>query len=133
MLVEIKAPKVDIGKKQVDQIQRYADVIMESPEFDAVDTQWDLFVVSADVKPEVQRRRESADRPFGMYDNVGNVRVWVFRWSEIITRAREELQLVRQHLVRKKADLNLDYWRKEFPEITQSIKSRQERVLTVHK
>jgi hypothetical protein len=133
LLVEIKAPNVPVGKNEIDQIQRYADVIVESSEFDTTSTEWDLFLISADIRAEVDRRRSAADRPFGMLDNVANLRIWVFKWSEIISRARDELRLVREHLKRKATELNLEYWRQEFPEIMEEIQERQEKaILRLH-
>jgi hypothetical protein len=125
LLVEIKAPGVPIGKKEIDQIEKYAQFILKSAEFDHSSAEWDLFLVSANIEPDVEWKRESPDRPDGMIAHVKNVRVWVFRWSEIIERARDELRFVREHLERKSKELDLDYWSEEFPEIVEEIKDRQ--------
>jgi hypothetical protein len=44
--------------------------------------------------------------------------VWAFEWSEIISNAKNEMQLVREHLQRKSSELTVsDYLQKNFPEI----------------
>jgi hypothetical protein len=50
--------------------------------------------------------------------------VWAFEWSEMITRAREELQLVRDHLQKKSKELTVsDYLKENFPEILENLKN----------
>ncbi|MDQ2977531.1 MAG: ATP-binding protein [Acidobacteriota bacterium] len=118
VLTEIKAPTVHLGKKEREQIRRYAETILESSEFDTISTRWDLFLVSAKVSGEIQRDREQKDKPVGCLWEWENMTVWAFQWSEIIARAREEMHLVRQHLQRKSEELSVsEYLRKNFPDI----------------
>ena len=47
---------------------------------------------------------------------------WALEWSEIETRAREEMQLVRDHLKLKSEELTVsDYLRENFPEILATL------------
>jgi hypothetical protein len=51
--------------------------------------------------------------------------VSAFKWSEIITRATEEMQLVRDHLKRKSEELTVsDYLRQDFPEILETLSTQ---------
>lgn len=122
LLVEIKAPSVSVGAKERDQIRKYAEVILNSSEFDKSSTRWDLFIVSSKVSHEISRDREQKDKDIGCLWEWDNMAVWAFEWSEIITRAKEEMQLVRNHLKLKTDELSIsDYLRKNFPEILGSI------------
>jgi hypothetical protein len=118
VLVELKAPGVKLGRKEVEQIRKYAEIILESSEFDKTATRWDLFLVSAHATSEIKRDREQKDKPHGCLWDWPNMTVWAFEWSEIISNARNEMQLVREHLQRKSSELTIsDYLQKNFPEI----------------
>lgn len=126
VLVELKAPKVSIGPKEVQQVRKYADVILDSHDFDKSTTRWDLYVVSAKVNHEVERDRHLKDKPHGCVWEWPEMTVWAFEWSELITRAREELQLVRDHLQRKSKELSVSgYLRENFPEILAELEEKQ--------
>jgi len=125
LLVERKAPSVSLAKKERDQVRRYADTILESSEFDKTSTHWDIYLVSSEVQKEIERDRNQKDRPHGCLCAWDNMSVWAFEWSEIITRAREEMQLVRDHLKRKSEELTVsDYLRQNFPEILETLSTQ---------
>ena len=118
LLVEIKAPKIPLGTKERDQIRRYAKTIRNSHEFDKSTTCWDLFLVSARSTDEIDDDRNQLNRLHGCLDEWDNMRVWAFEWSELISVAREEMQLVREHLQRTSEELSVsNYLRENFPEI----------------
>lgn len=118
LLVEIKAPSVPLGRKERDQIRRYAETILDSDEFDKTSTRWDLFLVSGRATKEIERDRTQKDAPHGRLYSWENMDVWAFEWCEIENRAREEMQLVRDHLKRKSEELTISgYLQENFPEI----------------
>jgi hypothetical protein len=118
LLVEIKAPKVYLGAKERDQIRKYAKTIRDSHEFDKTSTYWDLFLVSAKCTDEIEDDRNQKNRQHGCLDEWDEMRVWAFEWSELISNAREEMQLVREHLQRTSEELSVsDYLRENFPDI----------------
>jgi hypothetical protein len=118
LLVEIKAPSVSLGTKEREQIRRYAQRIKDSKELDKRSTRWDLFLVSAKVSEEIQEDRHQKSTPHGCLWEWDNMTVWAFEWNEIIAQAREELQLVREHLKTKSSELSVsDYLREEYPQI----------------
>jgi hypothetical protein len=122
LLVEIKAPRVSIGKRERDQIRRYADTILDSQEFDKTTTKWNLYVVSGKVTDEIERDRNQKDLPHGVLWNWDDMTVWAFQWSELVTRARDEMKLVKDNLERKSRQLSVsEALRKEFPDILNSL------------
>lgn len=125
LVVEIKAPKVDVGSKERDQIRRYAEIIQNSAEFDKRSVHWDLYVVSADIKNEIEWDRNQSNRPRGVLYDWQNMTVRALKWSEIITAAREELRMVRDHLQSKSRELSVsEYLRTNFPEILASLEMK---------
>jgi hypothetical protein len=122
VLVELKAPSVSLGRTQVEQIRRYADTILDSPQFDKTSTRWDLFLISTKATGEIDRDRRQKNQPHGCLWLWDNMTVWAFSWSEIITKAKEEMQLVREHLRKKSEELTVsDYLRQNFPEVLDSL------------
>jgi len=125
LLVEIKAPKVKVGTKEVGQIRRYAEVIRKSPQFDHAGIQWHLYVISSDLSASVDEDRQQGGRAHGILYTWENMTVWAFRWSEVIKRSREELTLVTKHLERKSKELSLsDFLQDNFPDVLQSLSTR---------
>jgi hypothetical protein len=122
LLVELKAPNVGLGRKEVEQIRRYADTVLESHEFDKTSTRWDIFLVSSRCSKEIERDRNQKDKPHGVLYEWDNMTLWALEWSEIITNARSEMQLVREHLKRKSEELTIsDYLKENFPEILENM------------
>jgi hypothetical protein len=113
--VELKRPTVKIGSDEVQQLVKYANTVVQSAQFDQSRTQWDLFLVSSEIKPDVQLQRNQVGRPLGCILQTVGLRCWVFSWGEIIHKAKEEMRLVREHLQLKSLELSSsDYLKREF-------------------
>lgn len=118
LLVELKAPRVDIGTKEIAQIKKYGNIISKSKEFSTDSVHWDLFLISADVSDDVDSDRKQKDRPLGLITHSDNMKIWVFKWSEVIQKSKEEMRLVKEHLKLKAQELSVaDYIKEEFPYI----------------
>jgi hypothetical protein len=124
LLVELKAPSVNIGLKEHDQIYKYARTILNSSQFDKTSTQWDLFLVSSKASEDISLLRQQKDKPHGCTYEGENMTIWAFEWSEIISKAREEMQLVKDHLQKKSTELTVsEFLRDSFPDILESLKN----------
>jgi hypothetical protein len=88
LLVELKAPNVPLGRKEIEQVRRYADVISDSSEFDKTSTSWDIFLVSAKASKSVQRDRGQKGLEYGVLWQWETMTVHAFEWSEIIVSFR---------------------------------------------
>jgi hypothetical protein len=125
LLVEIKAPAVSLGRKERDQIRRYADTILKSSEFDKSNTHWDIFLVSARCTEEIEMDRNQKDSPHGCLWQWDRMSVWAFEWSEIITTAKDEMVLVREHLRRKSDELSISqYLAENFPDVLAALSQK---------
>jgi hypothetical protein len=122
LLVELKAPRVSLGLEQIAQGKRYATTVAGSPKFDTQTADWTINVASSKATAEAEAERSQQDREYGLVFKHRNVSVYAFTWAEIIDRARQELQLVRDHLVSKSRELSVsDYLRSNFPEVLSRI------------
>jgi hypothetical protein len=128
LLVELKAPSVKLGWKEHEQAIRYAQTVMNSPQFDKTMTSWDVFLVSSEIKPELDVQRRQKNKAHGCVGEYENVTVWVLTWGEIIQRARTEMALVRAHLEQKSKELSVsEYLQKNFPEVMKRVPGQASR------
>jgi hypothetical protein len=100
LVVELKAPSVRLGHKEVAQIRDYAAAIAEDSQFDKETTTWDFWVVSTEMSDAVRRQSTQRNRAAGILDDYGelNVRIWAKTWGQIIGDARHRLKFVRSQL-----------------------------------
>jgi hypothetical protein len=118
LLVELKRPSVDVGLHERNQLERYANVILDSGEFSGDRTHFDLFVISAQVAPEVKRSISQPGLPPGCFQKTERARLFVRTWGDVIESARSELHLVRDRLHQKSLEMAVpEYFDKMFPHV----------------
>lgn len=98
ILVELKRPSLDIGRKELDQVEDYLNAIRDLDDFKRTDTSWNFFVISGSHKDEIEARVNPADRPKGLFLDGTNFKVWVKTWSEIIRENEARLKFVNDEL-----------------------------------
>jgi hypothetical protein len=100
LVVELKAPAVKLGHRELAQIRDYATAVANDMQFDKDRTWWDFWVVSTDIADAVRQQTVQRDRPVGLIDEYAdvNVRIWAKTWGQIIEDARHRLKFVRRQL-----------------------------------
>ncbi|GAA5130164.1 ATP-binding protein [Pseudonocardia adelaidensis] len=99
LIVELKAPRVKIGQKEVGQIKEYAEAVVSDPQFDERGVSWDFWVVSTELSSVVRQDAESPKTPPGCVSEWENgVRIWARTWSEIIDECESRLHYYRDCL-----------------------------------
>jgi hypothetical protein len=89
VVLELKHPNVNIGRKEMNQIDDYLGVILKQPEFNASNMHWTFFLVGKryDTSGAVERAMATAanhgEKHLIQKDPSSNVRVYVKKWSEI--------------------------------------------------
>ena len=118
LLVEIKRPKVDVGIEERNQLERYANVILDSGEFAGDRNHFDFFVVSSNIAAGVRRSLAQPQLPAGCFQQLDRARLFARTWGEIIESARAELHLVREHLRLRSLEMAApEYFAKMFPHV----------------
>jgi hypothetical protein len=100
LVVELKAPKVRIGKNETSQVLSYAFAVIEDERFQSLSARWTFWLISNDMDGFARNQIKSANRPRGVLwesDDSRN-RVWVKTWSEIIGDAKARLEVFQQEL-----------------------------------
>lgn len=101
LVVELKAPKVKVGDKELQQIKSYALAVVEDAQFADVRAEWDFWLVTSEMSKVLRAEARQAGRPRGciwdLKENEYTVRVWVKTWSEVIDESKGRLQYFKEH------------------------------------
>ncbi|MGC5033957.1 hypothetical protein [Micromonospora sp. DT229] len=96
LVVELKAPHVTVGHKEINQIEDYALAVVTDSQFADVRVEWDFWLVTTDMTEVAKAKAQSSDRPpgcIGQYQQgAASVRVWLRSWAQIIDSCRERLK-----------------------------------------
>ncbi len=100
LVIELKAPRVELGHRELDQVRDYAQSVANDSQFDTQTTHWDFWVISGDMRDVVKRQANQRGRAAGLLDDWqdGNVRIWARTWAQVIQDARHRLTFVRGRL-----------------------------------
>jgi len=96
MVVELKAPRCAIGRKELQQIDEYAFTVESYPGLPKENTQYKLLLISSKLtaytKSKMRSARERYHQPF-LYDRKPdkNIEVYVMEWSELIELNKRKL------------------------------------------
>lgn len=96
LVVELKAPKVKVNRKEIQQIEDYAKSIIKDERFKSVNTTWVFWVISDDYGEDASFRME-ADSDGRIYDK-NNVSIWVKTWAQVLDENRSRLQFFQEKL-----------------------------------
>ncbi len=119
LVVELKAPRVNIGMTEIGQVKSYAHAVAEDPRFADTKTRWQFWVVSTDVAKDGDRERKQRDRPFGLVYEAEDIdmQVWVKTWGEVIEDAEHRMKFFQRALnVQATHDDGVGYLRKRHAE-----------------
>jgi hypothetical protein len=96
MVVELKAPKVKISKKEISQVELYANQILTKTEF-SKDNTYKVIIISSHLSDYAETDLKNIERPdpknkfcYKQY-NKGKVEVWIMTWMDIINMNRKKL------------------------------------------
>lgn len=104
LIVELKAPDIILGRKELDQVEDYANVILKKPVFATDRASWDLILVGRDYEDVVENRFTEGTRSQGLVlsppakSGKPTVRVFVRRWRDILDENRTRLRFMTSNL-----------------------------------
>jgi len=101
LVVELKAPKVKVTGKELEQIKSYALAVSEDSQFADVRVEWDFWLVTSEMNRMVRAETRQKDKPRGcawdLSEGEASIRVWVKTWSDLIEESKGRLQYFREH------------------------------------
>ncbi len=101
LVIELKAPKVVIGKKEIDQIESYAFAVSNDERFRSLNTKWDFWIISNDYDDYAELKLENDSFEYGVIYKTSkkrNVTIWLKTWSELIAENKHRLEFIRDKL-----------------------------------
>jgi Histidine kinase-, DNA gyrase B-, and HSP90-like ATPase len=97
LVVELKRPSINLGKKEISQIRDYAYAVECDDRFDTNTTQWTFLLVGNNLDDYAQSECRSVDRKFG-HIRSGRVNIWVRPWADLLAEAKWRYDFFRKRL-----------------------------------
>ena len=110
IVVELKSPTIHLGQKEYLQVSNYMSVIMEQPEFNGENINWEFYLVgnrfdeSKFIDNQIKNAQAHGERSLVM--KVDRFKFYVKKWSEIFAEFElrhefldQKLQLEREKLI----------------------------------
>ena len=98
LVVELKAPRVRIGKDEVNQIEEYAFSVMDDERFKRNNVRWTFWVISDDMDGFAEKRILDQEQQHGTIYRKGNCVIAIKSWSQVIEDNKARLQFFQEKL-----------------------------------
>jgi hypothetical protein len=92
LVVELKAPKVPIGRNEIAQVEGYVGAITKDSRFDTNTTKWHFWALSRQVDEDVLRIRQIQHADPGVIIQQDNLVVIVRTWAQVIAENRARMK-----------------------------------------
>lgn len=125
MIVELKAPSCAISNKEIQQIERYRDDILDSSAYPKNKVSYKLLLISSKINKPTRRRLEGTgtwrnpDDPFLYsltHEQGSEIKVYVMEWIDLIEMNRKKLEYLSESLPVKPEDVGEKFAR-EYPKL----------------
>lgn len=120
LIIELKRPTVDIGSKELAQVESYAFAVAEDERFNGLDTRWTFWVISNGMDEHAKRRARQANMQPGLVHQSEDKRItiWAKTWSEVLQTNRHRLKLFQQSLeINANREGSLEFLRETYANI----------------
>jgi hypothetical protein len=104
LVVELKAPDITLGRKELLQIEDYANAVLENKAFATDKVDWDFILTGTDYDSSVENRFTEETQALGQVlappakSGRPCVRVYVRRWRDILDENRRRLAFMTSNL-----------------------------------
>lgn len=126
LVIELKAPKVPIGQKEIAQIESYAFAVSADERFRNINTKWTFCVISNSLSDYAKKKTKQTAYSHGVIhrsnDDGVDITIVVKTWSEIFQECKHRIQFIKDKL-----DLNigseqgLEHLRDKYSEYTKGV------------
>ncbi|WP_227631142.1 type I restriction enzyme HsdR N-terminal domain-containing protein [Klebsiella grimontii] len=122
IIIELKAPKVNIGQSEIEQVKSYAYAVAEDPRFVDLKTKWNFWVISNDLTPYARRELKQLNLPEGAIYQAEEITIWIKTWSQLIQENKHRLGFLRDQLnISYDREDGLQFLKKKYAEYTEGV------------
>jgi hypothetical protein len=109
MIIELKAPRVRISQKELNQVDKYKYDIERLDKFSKNNISYRIYLISSGITPLGESKIGGVDvsKPAALYSKSKeyDIEVYVMKWSDIIARNRQHLKYLGNYLETKDIDV----------------------------
>lgn len=115
IVVELKHPNIKLGKKQLDQVQAYMDVIMKQEEFNSSQMQWEFILVGNEldstgyINNYIENAAHHGEKSRGLVFSLGKYKIYVRTWADIFTEFEIRHKFLEEKLMLEREKLDDNY------------------------
>ncbi|HML72244.1 MAG TPA: ATP-binding protein [Macellibacteroides fermentans] len=106
LVVELKAPRVKISPKELQQVMKYATEI-EKSSFTPSNVRFKILLISSEINEDATFQiKGEEENPYIFFRNKkGNIEIWVMKWADIIENVKRKLKYMSAILEIKDVDV----------------------------
>lgn len=128
LVIELKAPKVVIGQKEITQIENYAFAVAADERFRSINTKWTFCVISNDLNDYARKKTNQKAYSNGVIyrsdDKDENITIVVKTWSEIFQECKHRMQFIKDKLdFNISSDQGFDHLKQKYSEYTADLET----------
>lgn len=98
LVIELKRPKIKIGRDQITQIEDYAFAIMQDERLRSGNPVWEFWLISDDIDDRAESRILEREQPQGTIHRRGNCVIRIKRWAQVLEDNKARLQFFQEKL-----------------------------------
>ncbi len=130
LVVELKAPKVKISPKEIEQVMKYAREI-EKLDASSSNIHYKILLISSkinsDAEFQIKGNQRNEDNPYFYFRNENkNIEIWIMKWSDLLENVKRKLKYMSAILNTKDIDVQekaeKDFADIEFNKVSSSLK-----------
>ncbi|EKK1838482.1 ATP-binding protein [Klebsiella variicola] len=122
IVIELKAPSVNIGQTEIEQVKSYAYAVAEDERFNGLKTKWNFWVISNDLTTYARRELKQTNLPDGAIYQAEEMTIWIKTWSQLIQENKHRLGFLRDQLnLSYDREDGLQFLKKKYAEYTEGV------------
>lgn len=127
IVIELKAPKVNIGQSEIEQVKSYAYAVAEDARFNGLKTKWNFWVISNDLTNYARRELKQTNLPEGAIYQAEEMTIWIKTWSQLIQENKHRLGFLRDQLnISYDREDGLQFLKQKYAEYTEGVEFENE-------
>jgi len=116
VIIEIKRPSNVANKQEIDQIESYANAVMNEALFQSDSISWEFVLITTEYHKDIMHKVNQRDRAKGVIEVGERHIIRVAQWSDILQACEGRLQFLKQNLNRSyNKDEVIAHLKKSYP------------------